>query len=245
MRLVVTRPEPGASRTAQALQALGHAAILSPALAIVPDATVVIPGLPFQAIVATSGNAAVALAANPAFASLAALPFFAVGDRTALAARRAGFASARSAAGDAGDLADLVRGTLDPGAGPILYVSGAHRAADLEAALRPDGFRVVMKIVYRSEPVTVLSEPARFALTTGAVDGILVYSRRSASAFALALRAARLAPLGARVTCYAISEQAAEPLRPLIAGRMEIAARPDQISLFAAIEADAAKPRSS
>lgn len=243
MRLVVTRPEPDATRTAMALEALGHAPILSPALTIVRDRSVPVPDLPFQAILLTSGNAAAALAGNRAFPRLSGVPVLAVGDRSALSARRAGFAAALSAGGDAAALAAKIRGELDPAAGPLLYAAGAHRAADLDALLAPDGFRVVTRVVYRSEPVGSLSETARFALTTRSIDGVLVYSRRSASAFALAVRAARLAPLDARVTCYAISEAAAEPLRPLLGGRIAVAARPDQISLFAAIESDAAAAR--
>ena len=62
MRLVITRPEPDASRTAQALARLGHEPILSPMLDVVLDPAVALPEGPFQAVLATSSNAIRALA---------------------------------------------------------------------------------------------------------------------------------------------------------------------------------------
>lgn len=236
MRLIVTRPEPEASRTAEALRALGHEPILSPALDIVLDPQAPIPDAPFQAVLVTSGNAARALAANPALERLAQLPLLAVGDRTALLARRAGFQKARSAAGDAAALVALAEEMLDPEAGPLLYAAGEHRSAELDALLAPSGFTVFTSIVYRSEARVRLSDQAVVALSHRQADGILIYSRRSASAFALALRAERLAPLGSSVVCYALSNEAAEPLGGVLDGPTIVAERPDQLSLFAALE---------
>src|SRR2546430_482987 len=57
------------------------------------------PG-PFMALLATSGNAAPAIARHERFAQLRALPVFAVGDRSAEAMRAVGFADVTSAQGD-------------------------------------------------------------------------------------------------------------------------------------------------
>lgn len=237
MRLIVTRPEPEASRTAEALRALGHEPILSPALDIVLDPQAAIPDLPFQALLVTSGNAVRALAANPAIERLVPLPILAVGDRTALVARRAGFQKARSAGGDAAALVDLALETLEASAGPLLYLAGEHRSAELDALLAPSGFTVFTSVIYHSEERPRLSDAAVVALSHGQAEGILLYSRRSAAAFALALRAERLTPLGPSIACFAISEEAAAPLRGVAEGPFVIAERPDQISLFAALEA--------
>ncbi|WP_298213574.1 uroporphyrinogen-III synthase, partial [Acidocella sp.] len=76
MRLLVTRPEPGASATARRLAALGHSPVLLPCLAITP--------LPARlserpaALIVTSGQAVPALPAR-----LAGVPVYAVGDATA------------------------------------------------------------------------------------------------------------------------------------------------------------------
>ena len=74
------------------------------------------------------------------------------------------------------------------------------------------------------------------ALQERGVDGILFYSRRSASAFGAALQAARLAPLSEDVACFCLSAQAAEPVRPIAKGRVLVAEEPDQIHLFALVE---------
>ena len=81
-----------------------------------------------------------------------------------------------------------------------------------------------------------LSQAAGDALRRGAVDGVLLYSQRSAAAFALALRAEALAPLSGRVVCFCLSAAVAEPLAAVVSGPIAIAERPDQISLFAALE---------
>ncbi|MEM9974149.1 MAG: uroporphyrinogen-III synthase [Pseudomonadota bacterium] len=75
---------------------------------------------------------------------------FCVGDRTAEAARVAGF-DAHSAAGDAAALIALIRDARPEG--PLTYLRGAHAAADIAGALRAAGFATEARIVYRQDPV--------------------------------------------------------------------------------------------
>jgi uroporphyrinogen-III synthase len=242
VRLIVTRPEPEATRTGRALMRLGHAAILSPALDIVHFPTAPIRERPYQAVLVTSANAVRALAARPSLPFGRDLPLLAVGDHTALEAKRAGFAAARSAGGAFADLVALAAESLWPGDGPLLYAAGENRSGDLAAALGAKGFAVETAVLYRADPHPSLANVAKDALAAGAVDGVLLYSRRSAASFALALRAARLAPLRDEVTCFCLSEAVADAVRPVARGPMRVAARPDQIALFALIEAEAAGP---
>src|SRR6201996_6099704 len=124
MRLLVTRPEPDAERTAAVLRARGHEVLVSPLLRIepLPDAAIG-PG-PVAALLVTSANVAPAIAAHARFAQLRLLPLFAVGDRSAEALRAAGFADVTSAQGDVGDLATLAASRIAPGAA-LLYLAGA------------------------------------------------------------------------------------------------------------------------
>jgi uroporphyrinogen-III synthase len=241
MRLLVTRPEPDATRTAEALIRLGHVPVLSPMLDIVLYPQAKLPEGPLQAVLVTSTNAVRALAAHPDRERLAALPLLAVGDRTALAARRAGFPLARSAGGALDDLVALAAG-LDPGAPPLLYLAGEVRAGDLSSRLAALGFSVETAIVYRAEPRLRLSGVGTAALKEGSVAGVLLYSRRSAAAFALALRAASLAPLGEAVACFCLSAAVAEPIAPIARGPVLVAEAPDQLSLFALIDAAGRRP---
>ena len=238
MRLIVTRPEPDDSRTARALIRLGHEAILSPMLDVVIDAKVKIPARPYQAVLATSSNAVRALASRAVRPVSVEVPLLAVGDQTALEAKRSGFSAARSAGGAIDDLVELVGAELSPAAGPLLYAAGEQQAGDLAGRLRGQGFDVETAILYRTEPRARLAKVAEAALKDGTVDGVLFYSRRSAAAFALALRAGDLAPLGKDVTCFCLSAACAEPLARVTEGSIRIAERPDQLALFALIEAE-------
>jgi uroporphyrinogen-III synthase len=233
MRLIVTRPEPDAAETAQALAALGHEPILSPMLDIVTDTAWELPNRSFQAMLVTSSNAVRAVSAHPKGRGLTALPLLAVGERTAREAERAGFAAVRSAAGAVGDLAALAAAELDPGAGPLLYAAGEVQAEDLAGRLAALGFHVETLVVYRAEPRERLSDEASRTLREKRVDGVLLYSRRSAEAFRRALRNEGLAPLPREVACFCLSAAIAEPLRAAARGPILIARRPDQSSLFA------------
>ena len=240
MRLIVTRPEPEATRTAQALIRLGHEAILSPMLNIVIDAQAPIPDGAFQAVAVTSSNAVRALAARTDTAVPPASPLYAVGDHTALEAKRLGFGSVRSAGGTLGDLLALLADELAADAGPLLYATGRDQSGDLAGAMRARGFDVETAILYRAEPAETLTGVARDTLRADCADGVLLYSARSAEAFARAAQVAALAPLSERTTLFCISNSAAAPVSGLTRGRVIVAAEPNQISLFAAVEAEAA-----
>ncbi len=240
MRLIVARPEPDATRTARALIRLGHEAILSPMLDIVPEPGLVIPDRAFQAVLVTSSNAVRVMSGILD----KALPVFAVGDQTALEAKRAGFSRVRSAGGAVDDLVALVAAEVKPDAGPLLYAAGAAQAGDLAAKLKDQGFTIQTVIAYRAEPRARLANVALDALKADVVDGVLFYSARSARAFADALSAVGFAPLPKRAVCYCLSEAAAKPLGAIASGEIAIAERPEQLSLFALIEAKAAEQAS-
>lgn len=240
MRLVVTRPEPDASRTAASLRALGHEVIVSPALDIVFDRQQAIADAPYQAILVTSSNGARALADNPGSAKLTGLPLLAVGDRSAVEARRAGFADAHSAGGTAADLLRMARSSLRPEGGPLLWVCGEPQSVDLAAELRGSGYEASAAVLYRSVARSLQSDAALQALRNAAVDGILFYSPRSAAAFAASIQGAMLAPLSATLTAFCLSAACAAPLAAVTTGPVVVAERPDQISLFAAVETVAA-----
>ncbi|HWT32099.1 MAG TPA: uroporphyrinogen-III synthase [Propylenella sp.] len=237
MRLIITRPEPDASRTAEALSRLGHQPILSPMLDVVLEPDAPIPDRRYRAVLVTSSNAVRALAAHKQRARLQAVPLLAVGDHTAVQAKRAGF-DARSAGGALDDLLGRVAQDLMPADGPLLYAAGEAQAGDLAGRLRGIGFQADVALVYRAEPRTHLAPAAAAALRRRQADGVLLYSRRSAEAFAAALKAEGLAPLAAEITCFCLSQRVAEPLAELSSGRILVAARPDQLSLFGLVEGD-------
>jgi uroporphyrinogen-III synthase len=243
MRFIVTRPEPDATRTAQALIRLGHEAILSPMLDIRFLGNARIPERAFQAVLVTSSNAVRAMQARRDRPFPAGTPLFAVGDQTALEAKRAGFSGARSAGGALDDLVRKAAAELSPADGPLLYAAGEDRAGDLAEQLIARGFEVEMAVVYQAEARDRMASVAESGLRDGNAHGVLFHSRRTAEVFGQALKAAGLAPLSAGVTCFCLSPNMAEPLATMTQGRVLVAARPDQISLFALLEQEAAATR--
>ena len=234
MRLLVTRPEPDATATAAALRAQGHEVIVDPMLRIVPvEAS--IPDAPYQAVISTSANGVRALAARPGAAALRRLPFLAVGEATAAAARETGFDRVLVGKGNAQALGGLAAETLHPAQGPILYAAARDRAGRLDGALEAGGFAVTTLVLYAAEPALRLSEDAEAALREGRLDGVLFYSRRTAESFADCVRRANLEETLRGLAAFAISEAAAAPLRPFGFGRIAVAERPDGESLAALV----------
>jgi len=137
-------------------------------------------------------------------------------------------------------------GTMTDGAvlvtdGPLLELPDGLNAGDLAGALQAQGFSVDSAIVYRATPRDRLAPAATAALKQGGSLGVLLYSQRSAAAFAQALRVEQFAPLPASVTAFCLSGAVAEPLIPVTTGKVFIAASPNQLSLFALMESAGAE----
>lgn len=230
MRLLLTRPEPEAQRTAAALRARGHDVVVAPVLQIEPIVDAPIGAGPWSAIVVTSANAAQALLAHQGRDALVEIPAFAVGARSGEAMRAAGFADVTSAAGGVEDLVRLVAARLQPAA-LLLYVAGEQRAGDLAGDLRRRGFAVEMVLAYRATAAARLPEAGAEALALG-VDAVLHYSRRSAEAYVNAARSAGLLASALEPAQLCLSAQIAEPLRQAGAITVRVAVRPSEAALF-------------
>jgi uroporphyrinogen-III synthase len=231
VRLLLTRPQEDGARTAAALRALGHEVLLAPLLRIEPIADADLGTGPWAAIVMTSANAAAAVAAHRRRAELVGLPAFAVGARTAAAARALGFADVHSAEGDVAALARLIASEVSQRDEPLLYLAGEDRAADLEAVLAAENLAVHTTVAYRAVAETELPPPVRAAIADGRLDGVLHYSKRSAEAFLAAAEVAGVSEPARRIRHFCLSGQVAAPLRAAGAP-VVIAARPDQDALF-------------
>jgi len=234
MRLLVTRPEPDNARTAAALRSRGHEVTLAPVLRVEPVADADLSGGPWGAVLITSANAPRVLAAHPRRDGLLGVPVFAVGWRTAEAARGAGFAEVVSADGNADDLARLVATRMPLGQPnhPLLWLAGDERAADLAATLAAHAIAVHTVVVYRAVAETALPAAVRDALAAGSIDGVLHYSRRSADAFEAIAMAEGIDLKSLSTQHFCLSPQVAEPLRQIGVTTVAVAARPDEAALL-------------
>lgn len=210
MKVIAIRPEPGLSQTLQAgaeadLDMLGEALFaIEPVTWVAPD-----PG-GYDGLLLGSGNAL--RHAGTALDRYAALPVYAVGDKTAAAARSRGFAVARIGSGGLQSLLDQLVGTNLR----LLRLAGEEHVP-LEP---PEGIVIESRIVYRVA-TRPMSAPLAQQLAKGAL--VLLHSAEAARHFASECRRlgvnrakVRIAALGPRIaeaagTGWAQIECATEP----------------------------------
>ena len=203
MRLLVTRPEPDADALAERLRGLGHEVLVAPMLTVVPREEQAIDLAGVQVICFTSRNAVRIFAEQ---SSERSIPVYVVGPGTADEARAKGFLAIREGGGDGRSLVAAVRDALSPLAGAVLHARGAAVAYDVAGALRNAGFTVREQVLYETLPVPALVPQVRQAWAAGTIDGVLLFSPRSAKTFATLLKDAGLAGGASRVVAYCLSD---------------------------------------
>lgn len=229
MKVLITRAEPGAHRTAEGVTELGLKPVVAPLLTIRAAAGIEHDLTGAQALAFTSANGVRAWAGARAERDLPAL---CVGDATAAAAREAGFTDIHSAGGDAGDLVALIRKRMDRSAGRIDHIRGSHIAADLAGLLRESGFDAGEVVAYEAVAAAVLPQVARAALERKQLSVALFHSSRAASAFTALVDDADLTGRLRNVIAVAISDQAAGNLIRSDWLAVKIADTPDEAALL-------------
>lgn len=237
MKLLVTRPEADSAALAETLAALGHEAVVAPLLAIRFFDEAELPVRNWQGLLVTSANGARALGRRRDADALRNLPVFAVGQASAEALVHEGFTRVRAAGGDVDTLAALVVASLRPDEGPLLHVAGSVVAGDLGSALAAHGFKVERAVLYEAEKAVRLPGAACDALEKGSLDGILLYSPRTARTFVSLVTKAGLEDRLGDVTAYCLSQAVADALKGLPLRGVKIAHEPEQSALLALISA--------
>jgi uroporphyrinogen-III synthase len=240
MAILVTRPQPDNETTAAALRARRFDVLLAPVLRFEAVAFQDDPEAQYSAVIVSSANALRALDGQLAGSRLLKLPLFAVGERTAEAARNAGFRDVAVADGNAEALRDLISGgarhKTQKKAGTLLYLAGADLAGDLPGELSGRGLSVVTQTTYRMVPVLKLPQAVIDAFTANAVEAVLHYSRRSARAFLDAARSAGVEISALAIPQCCISEGVASIIRDVGAPQVMVARTPDENGLFEALD---------
>lgn len=239
MRLLVTRPEPDATRQAAILAARGHEPVVAPLLLIEPVTNVSLDLDGAQALIVTSRNALRALASHPDLAASLRLPLFAVGEATAKAATELGFTKGTPGPGGGEELSRLIASTLDPKAGALVHLAGETVAFDLKSALEDKGFTLKQPVLYRAVPATRLPESVLSLLNTGRLDGVVLMSPRTAAIFAALVARHDAVTQASRLDCYCLSAAVAQAVEPL-KSRAIVAARPREEDVLALIDSEAA-----
>lgn len=240
MAVLVTRPHPDDETTAASLRARGFEVLCAPMLRFEPVAVHEDINARYSAVIVTSANALRGIEPHLKGHRMLELPLFAVGEHTAVAARRAGFTHVVSANGDAANLRDLVLASLRAKelkkASTLLYLAGAEVARDLASELEESGFRVVTQTTYKMIAVKSLPPETCDAFAANQVEAVLHYSQRSARAFLDAARAAGVEISALAIPQCCISATVASVLRDAGATQVVVAATPDENALFEALE---------
>lgn len=236
MRLLLTRPRSESDVLAQRLTALGHEVGIEPLLSIVN-----VPGVEFtsklpQAIIVTSINGARAFLAHARAPHFRTIPIYAVGATTAhvLDAFNVVYAGVHGIAA----LKDIIcseRGTTD---GPLLYIRGRHVAGNLGEDLLASGYQVVQQIVYEAVESTGFSPEVIENFQNNFVDGVLLFSPRTATVFFNQVKKAGLIENLGPVTFYCLSQNVSDSIElegTRFRDQVVIAEQPTQESLISSI----------
>lgn len=240
MRVLVTRPEPSATRTMRRLLVLGHQADVMPlfeARHLTEEADVALCGNPAGLIV-TSAEAARALTALPErLLPHLAKPLYAVGAATARAFAQLGFDDIRMAEGNGQMLAERILREW-PKDAPLLYLAGEPRSPHLEAALRESGLPLSTITLYRMLPVDYPERALHERLAGTPGPAVLLYSGEGARRFAeLAAKGGDLSP---KVRLYCLSEAIRQSLPHAMQANALAASEPNEEALLALLDVDQA-----
>ena len=229
-RVLVTRPEPGASATARRLAAAGHEPVVLPLSAVRALSPALPPPDSVDVVAVTSANALRHLPQVPA--ALLGRSCYAVGGRTADAARRAGFGDVRTASGDGAALASKIAAAETRGS-TVLYLCGRVRRPEFESALARAGLVVHPVEVYD----TAFVEPGVAAVALAAerrpIDAVLLYSPESARAMAGTMATGDAGPRLAGAFFLCLSGQVAAALGTVGHARTYVAVEPTEDALLA------------
>lgn len=235
-RLIVGRSIAQTGPLTEKIAAAGFTALYQPMLKIVPQ-------LPPDDIEARLGAAqAILLTSVNGVARLAELtrrrfvPVLTVGDATARRARAAGFPDVRSADGNVDSLAELCRARLKPAGGPLVYLRARDVAGDLAGTLNASGFTTDEIVAYAAEPATALRPKLEQALREASVDGVLLFSARSADIFVSLVRQAGLENACASVVLLALSPAVAAATGDMLWRSRLVAERPNGAALLETLE---------
>jgi len=234
MRVLVTRPSEDSKPLIAQLEKSGHQAVSAPLLDIrfLNGEDLDVGGV--QALLLTSANGARAFAARSSDRNLPAL---CVGDATAREALALGFETVKSASGDVVALAKLAAEQADPSLGKLLHPAGSRVAGDLAGLVQEAGFGYRREVLYEATKAADLPLAAREVLAAGDVEGVLLFSPRTGAAFARLIDKARLREHLTSIDAYCLSNAVAETIKELPWRTVHIAARPDQASLLALLDA--------
>ncbi len=191
MRVLVTRPEPGAGQTATELRKRGFQPVLLPLSRTVPldGNRPHLDSARAAAYAVTSAAAVRHWSVRPISRGHLDRPVYAVGEATAASARAAGFAHVKTGSGDGAELAaliaaDVASDALSPASSePLVYVAGRHRTPHFEAALAARQVPFMTTEIYDIQEISYSTDFQVSQIVTNEETAVLFYSHTAARLF--------------------------------------------------------------
>lgn len=235
MRIWVTRPDPDGETFAELLRQKGHEVVveplmvvhwLSPKLQILLDAPL---------LVATSRNAIRGLSKVDVSAEersqIARRKLVVVGAGTAEEARAFGFEDLVVGPGTASELPRVIAALMaDPSApqpGNVIILRGRNVAFDLAKALGEQGVGAQEVVLYATQATDAPSERLAREIAAGDVNGVVLFSPKTAAVYVERLTAKRLASSASRIRHYCLSAAVAAELAGLEGVEPIVSAKPN------------------
>lgn len=236
--LWITRPLEDAGRLHETLESRGIKCVAAPLLDVDLLSFDLAEDKAIKGLIATSRNGLRGAIAGGLTGALLALPLFVVGPGTAQLASTLGFKDVRvpEEGGGGAVLAGLISQAGLSGKS-LLHFRGDKTAYDLRRQLGLHCVQVVECQTYRMIERRDIDPQVREALISGALDGVVLMSPRTARLYGAAMSRAGLADKMAGLKHYCLSDAVAAPLKDWQAHDVEIAAAPDLDALLSLIAA--------
>lgn len=229
MTIWITRPESDGNSLQEQLAAKGIASIVSPVLRIV-DRPTTLTKKP-DAFLLTSRHAARALPTV-----WRDVPVYCVGRATADIAEARGYTRLRYGEGDLLSLLPLLVKELPVGA-HLLHLSGAETRFHTLPLPPEHPLNVTREIIYEAEPETALVPELRIALANGKIDGIVLFSPRSASLACQLLKQEEFTDAAPHIDAFCLSLAVAEAAAALPWRSLKTCHRPSKQAMLALVTA--------
>lgn len=224
-RILVTRPQPAAARTARLLQQAGFIAdvfSLTQTQSLSPEINM----RNYAAVTITSINA-LRHADSQLIETIKHLPLYAVGIRTAEVAHECGFKTVIEGGGDAVRLAKTMAGHLPQGA-EILYLAGRVRQPVFEDRVKAAGLVMQVYDIYDTIP----AHPDPKMITGRSYAAVLLYSGFTASILKNIQENSQVQLFQTDTKFFCIAPRVAELLPPRWKNNSFSADHPDENGIF-------------
>ncbi len=235
MRLLITRPEPDASKLADVLRGLGHYTYIEPLMQL-EFREIEISLKNVQGLIFTSRNALRWVARKANLKEMAELPAFVVGPATASLAKSLGFRRVFEGGGTAKDLLNVINAHAQVSNDRLLHISGKDVASDMLPWLEAFGLNAERVVVYDSVSADTISSGNLERIKNGEIDAVLLMSPKTGEVWSKLLKTNWYLISDGIPAAFCISEATAEPFKNMENVSIRVARKPNIEELLALID---------